>query len=209
MAMESSSQLAWLGTSEGPITIARLSPAGVAIECELRGHTASVRAIVDVSGPLLSFDAEGVVYSWNGTSRRASDRARLPAPDCATDAVATLPGVAAVAYSSGLVRLWSAEGFNTPRLLAQLAAHTRIVTGLSWHAGTQRLASVSEDAQLTVWSLKANSDDAATPVKADLSSRVDVTDHMLQGVALYSQDGAGCIAAVVAYDVLAARLIHV
>lgn len=92
---------------------------------------------------------------------------------------------------------------STGALLAEAAAHTRTVTALAAHDGGERVASVSEDTWVNVWSLPRGTVDGNLSVL--LSRRIE--SCLLTGVAFCGEDGEAL--AFTAYDSGTIRVVPV
>lgn len=119
-----------------------------------RNHRASITAVtIDASNAgcdLLSAsgDASGNILLWDFDFKK---KLEIPSAhvDSVTDLIILLSGAKlAASYGSGKIRLFSSTG----QCEVEICAHSKWITGLTYHAGTQQLASVGEDCVLNVWS---------------------------------------------------------
>ena len=214
------------GTSWGEVLVSRfldagasgIIGAGVPGASLVGGHRAAITSVAADERCVVSADDAGVLAQWEApTASAASARAPVAVLDKGAGAPCTslaLQGPLIVAgYASGHVRIFRQGGGGggagdaplRPAVLeAEIGAHARCVTALSFHPSRPTFASVGEDCMLNVWSLpEAPVEGGGVRVRVLLDLAAPIRDRLLAGVAFARPGGRGSAVHVVAsaYDV--------
>jgi len=132
---------------------------------------------------LLSGDSNGNVSVWNGTSlaEETTFASRGSGSPCMS--VVGRGQIVIGAFASGHIRIFSR---TTERIVAEIAAHARCITGLALHPTKGIYASVGEDAVLNVFAIPQF--ESKTDGDIDLIFSKSVKDALFTGIAFDSQD---------------------
>lgn len=142
-----------------------------------------------------SSGAGGSGDMYSNTLRYVENRQHGMFPAAATCAVCA-QALIVVGYASGHIRIFSTKGMV---LLAEVAAHTRMITALTLLPGAGRIAAAAEDGHVSVWSLPDSADPKVRLVQCSF-----VDQCLLMGIQYFSVKDDGnkdsFRLAVVAYD---------
>ncbi|XP_059469523.1 WD repeat-containing protein 54-like [Neocloeon triangulifer] len=176
-----------VGASSGGILVLSAMGLDISFSSMSRNHDYSVTCLAGLDRTLISGDTSGTVMSWKIDNNEKLNRTsfiRGPNWSCTClCAYYDLAGkaMAVAAFGSGHLRIYEAA---TLALRAEVAAHSRWITGLDVAPETRMLISCSEDSIFTIWQLNP---DECTPIDYVCSS--SVANHKLLGARFLNSHG--------------------
>ncbi|XP_065339299.1 uncharacterized protein LOC135939065 [Cloeon dipterum] len=176
-----------VGASSGGILVLSAVGLDICFCSKAQNHDYSVTCLAGLDRTLVSGDTSGTVMSWKIDDKGKLTRTsfiRGPNWSCTCLCMyydRSEKAMAVAAFGSGHLRIYEAANLA---LRAEVAAHSRWITGLDVAVKAKLLVSCSEDSIFSVWQLHP---DEKTPI--DYLCSTSVSSHKLVGARFLNSEG--------------------
>ncbi|XP_074642372.1 WD repeat domain 54-like [Tubulanus polymorphus] len=173
-----------VGTSSSLILAFRVPIKGpnITVSEELKGHQYPICDLASYKDKMASSDSEGNIILWKQNGSKLIKTVSISGSGSPCSSLCLSDDVVVGGYGSGHIRVYNS---NTGKIGAEVSAHARWITALSFNRASGLLLSAAEDSFVNVWLIKPG---ALPHIEHRFTDCI--TDQQLVGASFIKPDGS-------------------